>query len=215
MHVEAHLACGWLIANASGLQSRRDRVLITLSAVAADADGLTYFFGVPAYATWHHVGGHNIFAAALVVLLAAALAARARWWVMALLALLGFATHWVGDYFLSGWALQTFWPVSDSEVMFRPRIGLDHPINIALSYASILFMAASAWIFGRTPLEFIWPRLDALLVSMTRRRSHHCRVCGHKTNQLCAECRQGVCFKHARISAGLIVRCGHCPTLAG
>lgn len=213
MHVEAHLACGWLIANASGLQSRRDRFLITLSAVVADADGLTYLFSVPAYATWHHVGGHNIFAAGLVVLLAAALASRARWWAMGLLALLGFASHWLGDYFLSGWPLQTFWPISDSEVMFRPRIGLDHPINITLSYAAILFMAGSAWLFGRTPLDFIWPKLDALLVSMTRKRSQRCGACGRKTNQRCVECGQGVCFRHAKISSGMVVRCSACPAV--
>lgn len=210
MHVEAHLACGWLIANVSRLPSRRDRLLITLSAVAADADGLSYLFGTSAYADWHHVGGHNIFAAGLVVVLASVLTAQAKWWVMGLLALAGFASHWLGDYFLSGWALETFWPVSRSEVMFRPRIGLDHPINIALSYASLVFMAGSAWLFGRTPLEFVWPKLDALLVSMTRRRDKACAACGGKTNQVCAGCGQPVCLRHARVSTRMVVRCSAC-----
>jgi len=115
MQVECHIAVGWLMGNLVPGADRRFRALITFSAVAPDLDALSYVFGPTAYNNCHHCYGHNIFAGALFTILCTILARPGWRWITALFAALGFASHWLGDYFFSGWPLKTFWPISNVE----------------------------------------------------------------------------------------------------
>lgn len=210
MQLESHLAVGWLLANLAPGGGRRFRALVTFSALAPDLDGVSYLLGQDAYAHSHHIYGHNVFAGAVFTILCTALASRGsrRW--MLLSATIGFASHWAGDYFLSGWPLMSFWPVSRTEVMFRPRIGLDHPINHVLSFASLIFLAASTWWWRRTVFESVWPAMDKLLSGLTLPRDKRCATCMARTAQTCDTCGAAVCLKHARVTRRLTVQCAEC-----
>src|SRR5512133_3668578 len=127
MNTEAHLAVGWLLAQFGG-EGRRYRGWVVLSALAPDLDVVTYLLGADTYARWHHVLGHNIFFS-LAFSLLATLACRRGRMQMFLMTQLGFYSHYFGDYFLTNFSLQFFWPLSDAEFLFSRKIGLDHPIN--------------------------------------------------------------------------------------
>ena len=127
-----------------------------------------------------------------------------------LFAALGFASHWIGDYYLSGWPLMTFWPFSRAEQMHRPRIGLDSPINAAFSYKSLAFFVISTWWWRRTIFEPVWPAMDRLLVGLTAPRTLQCAACDRKTGQRCSGCGEPVCLKHGRVTRRFAIQCERC-----
>ncbi len=212
MQLESHCAVGWLIGNLVPGAGRRVRAIAVFSAMAPDLDGVAYAFGPDAYSRSHHVYGHNVFAGMVFTLFCVWLARPGWRTVVALVAGLGFASHWAGDYYLSGWPLMTFWPISHAEQMYRPRIGLNHPINQMLSYASLLFFVASIWFWHRTIFETVWPSMDRLLVGLTRPRTMHCAICQRRTAQSCSVCGKPLCLRHARISIRTTIHCPACST---
>ncbi len=203
MNLEAHIAAGWLLGNLWPNAGRRERLLALAAASVSDLDGLSYLAGQSAYVNWHHTVGHNVYSMAPLLLAAVLAARKGRMLSTILLTELAFLTHLLGDYFFSGWGLQLLWPISHHEVMFRPRIGLDHPVNIALSYLSFALMAASLWIWGRSPLEFIWPRADSLLVRALHLRRLHCDECGRKLH-----------LRRAVLAANYRIICRECASKA-
>lgn len=198
MHLETHLAIGWALSNVFPQFSRRQRLLVSLAALLPDADGLSYLVGETAYSNWHHTVGHNVFASAAALLLASLLAGRRRMLVI-LATQIAFWSHLAGDYFMSGWPVEFLWPVSREGWMFRPAIRLDHPANIALAYASWALLAGSWWIWRRTPLEFLWPKLDALVARGLHPATLKCDVCG-----------QPMSLKRGKIVKGLRLACQDC-----
>lgn len=178
MNLESHFACGWLIGNVVPGLARRDRLVLVLAAIASDLDGLSYLAGESAYVNWHHTVGHTVFFAAPLLLGAAWAATSGKRLLVASLALLALITHLAGDYFMSGWTVPILWPLDGPHLMFTPRMGLDHPLTIAMSYAGIALLAASLWIWGRSPLEFLWPSRDQLLARIARREKLACNRCG-------------------------------------
>ena len=212
MNIEAHMAVGWAMANVLPHSSRLDRLAIMSAAMISDADGLSYLAGADAYANWHHTFGHTLFLAAPLAAAGILMTQSGRRLAVTLLILLGFASHLVGDYFLSGWELQLLWPADAWTVQFAPRIGLDHPINVWLSYASFIFMAATLWWARRTPLEFVWPRLDQLLARVTARPSSQCHVCGRRTGIICDQCGRPTCLRDALVRRGLRLVCKSCTS---
>lgn len=188
--------------------------MITLAAVMSDADGLSYLAGAAVYADWHHTLGHTFVTGAALAVLAGLIVRGRRWGGVGLLVFVAFTSHLVGDYFFSAWSLPLFSPFSDSTFVFRPPIRLDHPINIALSYAGFAAMAASIWFWKRTPLEFLWPRLDKLLAQIASPKLLTCQQCSRSTAVACNTCGQGVCLRHARMTPRAAVRCRSCADLS-
>ena len=172
------MAAGWLLGNVWPGAGRRERLIALAAASISDLDGLSYLAGQSAYVNWHHTIGHSVITMVPLLLVAGLAARKERMISTILLIELAFVTHLLGDYFFSGWGLQLFWPLSHHEIMFRPRIGLDHPINIALSYLSFALVAASLWIWNCSPLELVWPGADALLVRAVHPHSLRCDECG-------------------------------------
>lgn len=213
MQLETHLAVGWLMGNLVQGADRRFRGLVAFSALAPDLDGVSYLLGPDMYSRCHHVLGHNIFAGVLFTLVCTLLARPGWRWMTMCFAVLGFASHWVGDYFFSGWPLMTFWPVSRIEQMHRPRIGLDAPINQVFSYSSLVFFIVSTWWWRRTIFEPVWPAMDRLLVGLTTPRTLRCATCGRATGQRCGTCDKPVCLKHGRVTRKLAVCCESCESL--
>jgi membrane-bound metal-dependent hydrolase YbcI (DUF457 family) len=209
MNFEAHLAAGWALAHMGGVETRRFRAWITFAAVAPDLDVISYLWGERAYATCHHALGHNVFFSWLVTTLAV-WALRDRPWKALLFSQLAYYSHYFGDYFFTRFPLEFFWPVSHRGFIYSYRIGLDHPINLFLSYASFVVIVAMAIWFKRTPMELLSPQLDKRIVNLFRGRDLVCHVCGHGANENCVLCGQPVCRRHGRIGRRFRVTCSAC-----
>ncbi len=210
MTTEAHLAAGWVLANLSGEDSRRWRAWVTFAAVAPDLDALSYVFGEHVYADIHHALGHNVFVS-VVLSIAGMLVYRARPWKAALMTQVAFYSHYFGDYFFTRFPLLFFWPVWDEGFVYSYRIGLDHPINLTLSYGSFALFLAGVWIWRRTPVELIWPELDRRIVNLLSRKNAHCHACGRGSNETCCVCGRNICMHHAKLTGGMRVVCRRCP----
>jgi hypothetical protein len=214
MNTEAHLAAGWILAHLGGSAgARRFRALVTFAAVAPDLDAAAYVLGERAYATCHHAVGHNVFFSLLVSAGSVALARGHRWKVF-LFTQLAFYSHYYGDYFFTRFPLEFFWPLSHKGYVYSYRIGLDHPVNLVLSYLSFIVIIAMAVAYKRTPVELLSPELDRRLVNLFRRRDKRCHVCGRGAVEACAACGRPACLRHGRIVRGFTVRCPDCATVA-
>lgn len=209
MNSEAHLAVGWALAHWGGVPGRRFRAVVAAASLVPDIDCLAYAFGERAYATYHHAIGHNVF---FFVLASAASVLlfrnnRLRVWIVVQLALL---SHLLGDYFLTRFPLEFFWPVWNKGFIYGYKIGLDHPINNALSYLSLLFFVVMAVFYKRTPMELLSVELDQRIVNLFRHKPLTCHVCGRKANERCGTCGQPACMRHGRIGRGFGVTCQRC-----
>ena len=213
MNTEAHLAAGWILAHLGGVEDRRFRAAVTLAAIAPDVDSLAFFFGERAYASIHHALGHNVyfFTGASVL---AALWCRRRWWKVLLFTQLALYSHYFGDYFLTRFPLEFYWPASHRLFIHGYRIGLDHPINTALSYASLLVFFVMAFWCRRTPLEIISPALDRRVVNLLPPKRMACHICGRPSSERCDVCGEPVCMRHGRINRHLGVTCAKCHAAA-
>jgi membrane-bound metal-dependent hydrolase YbcI (DUF457 family) len=209
MNIEAHLACGWVLAHLGGNETRRFRGLVTFAAVAPDIDVISYAFGIDSYATFHHAIGHNIFFGLLVSVISVLLIRRRRLKVF-VFTLLAYGTHYYGDYFFTRFPVKAFWPISDHGYLHSNRIGLDHSINLFFSYLAMLLIVLVAWRFKRTPLEFISPELDCRVVNLFRQKPLKCGLCDQSANEWCSVCQQPVCGRHGRITRRFLVVCRKC-----
>ena len=177
-----HALVGWLVANTTAL-SRRERTLVTLAGVAPDLDGLglvadLFTNGPDRQLRWwtefHHVLGHNIFAAAGMALIAFVLSRR-RAWTTALV-LLSFHLHLLCDVLGSGgpdgelWSVPYFAPFSETPVWsWTGQWRLDSWQNLLITAGAIgmtLWLAAK---HGYSPVSIISLRWDGEIVAALRR----------------------------------------------
>ncbi len=164
-----HGEMAWLCAQ--GLPRRRDRILVTLAGMAPDIDGLGLLLyawdGGAAYAGWHHLVGHSIFAALLV----SGLCSLAGW-RCGLLAFAVFHLHLACDLVGSGrgWPIAYLWPISGAWI-WPPSWGWELAswqngvIGVFITLACLL----TALPLGRTIFEVISLRLDAAAVGLVSR----------------------------------------------
>lgn len=211
MNIEAHLACGWVLAHLGGNETRRFRGLVTLAAIAPDIDTLSYFWGPEAYSSIHHAWGHNIFFGLTFSAVSVALLPTRRWKVF-IFTQLAFASHYYADYFFTRFPVKAFWPLYTHSYIYSYRIGLDHPINLFFSYLSMLLIVLVAWRFKRTPLEFISPQLDCRVVNLFRQKPLKCGICERSANETCTVCHRPVCMRHGRITGRFTIECKDCQS---
>lgn len=168
MHIQTHLLSGWVLANALPL-TPRDRALCMAAAVVPDLDGLGILISQDLYWGLHHKLGHNVFFFAAIALMCAA-AGHRRWWVLGATFALGWL-HFGMDYLGSGpgWGLWPLWPMSDAEVKWQGAWPFYSWQNIGTFFALLAVTIWIAWRWGRTPLEWLMPRLDRHLVHLLKR----------------------------------------------
>ena len=103
MNPASHFLISWTTANLAAI-SRRDRILVTVAGVVPDLDGAGILFelltentAMPLiwYSRYHHVLGHNLLIC--LILVSAAFLIGHRRWMSAMLALLAFHLHLLGD----------------------------------------------------------------------------------------------------------------------
>lgn len=181
MNPVTHLLMGWTLGE-PGLAARRDRALVALAGVAPDLDGAGILLDVAigrhpsagAYAAYHHVLGHNFAAGIAVALVAFALGRRRA--ACAVLALISFHLHVVGDLLGSGgpggslWTLSYLYPVSEQTFVWQGQWELNAWPNLLVTALLLLAAGVAAVRRGRSPLELVSRRADAALVAALRRR---------------------------------------------
>jgi len=178
-----HFLTGWVIANSAHLD-RRDRILVTLAGIVPDLDGLgiiaeittensTHF--LPWWSKYHHVLCHNLGFGLMVT--AAVFLASVRRWTSAMLALLVFHLHLIGD--LVGakgpdgyqWPIPYLLPFSDRwQWAWDGQWELNAWPNLIVTAFLLAATFYLAWKRGYSPLEIFSKKMDAAFVGSLRRK---------------------------------------------
>ncbi len=183
MNPASHFLISWTVASTVNIP-RRDRALVALAGLIPDIDGvgiiaelLTENTATPLiwYSKYHHVLGHNLLVGC--ILTAAVYLLSVRRWVSALLALLVFHLHLLGDLVGSRgpdgyqWPIPYFFPFSaDLTLTWQGQWELNAWPNILITLMVLAITLYLAWKQGRSPLELISPRADAAFVAALRKR---------------------------------------------
>jgi hypothetical protein len=178
-----HFLSGWVLANAAGVSSRRDRALVTLSAVIPDVDGLGIVAEILTrnsarpllwFSRYHH-SLHNLMFA-LVVSAVAFVVAREKWKTAAL-CLLGFHLHLFEDLIGSRgpdgdqWPIPYLAPLSSTwSLTWGGQWGLNAWPNVAITIALVGVTLYLAWERGYSPVEMVSESADRQLVAALRKR---------------------------------------------
>jgi hypothetical protein len=170
LHPPTHILSGWCVASFFDL-TPRERLSCMAAAALPDLDGVTYVFGEGVYQQYHHLVCHNLlFAIAFAVALQAFSTHKAK--AFALYVALAHL-HFVMDYFGSGpfWPIYYLWPFN-GKFYFRNPQAWEYTSwqNKAAAGVLLVWTLVIAVRQGRTPVELVAPRLDALFVSWLRSR---------------------------------------------
>ena len=169
MHPITHGLIGWLMSQP--LEKRRDRALVTASALVPDLDGLSLLSSVEDYERWHHTFGHNAF---FGLALAAASFAWTRSRKTAIFVFAGFHTHIAGDLLGSGsdWPIPYFWPASDWMLASVPPLqwNLSSWQSFVITAIAMALTVRMALVRERTIMEVVNAKADQQVVETIRRR---------------------------------------------
>jgi hypothetical protein len=178
-----HFLTGWVVAN-SALLNRRDRILVTLAGIVPDVDGLGIVAEIatentsnflPWWSQYHHVLCHNLGFGLMIA--ATAFLASVRRWTSALLALLVFHLHLIGD--LVGakgpdgyqWPIPYLLPFSNRwQWVWDGQWTLNAWPNITFTAFLLALTFYLAWKRGYSPLEMISKKANAAVVDTLRRK---------------------------------------------
>jgi inner membrane protein len=177
-----HFLSGWVLANSASV-TRRDRVLVTFSAVVPDVDGLGIIAELLTRNSSHpllwfsgfHHSLHNLAFAVVIALLAFALAEQK--WKTAAFCFLGFHLHLFEDLLGScgpdgdQWPIPYLAPFSNAwSLNWRGQWSLNAWPNFAITLALLGITLYLAWRRGYSPLEMVSVRADRQLVAALRDR---------------------------------------------
>ena len=178
-----HFLTGWVVANSTQL-NRRDRILVTLAGIVPDLDGLGIVAEIatentsnflPWWSQYHHVLCHNIGFGLMVTV--TVFLASVRRWTSALLTLLVFHLHLIGD--LVGakgpdgyqWPIPYLLPFSNRwQWVWDGQWALNAWPNITFTALLLILTFYQAWKRGYSPLEMISTKADAAVVETLRRK---------------------------------------------
>lgn len=179
-----HFLFGWLAANGSTTNRRRERALITLAGVAPDVDGagiiadlLTKNSSQPLnwFSDSHHLLGHNLAFCLLLVALSVWVAKRRL--QTALLVFFSFHLHILCD--LAGsrspdgyqWPIVYLWPFSNRlQLSWGGQWELNAWQNFVITGVALAVVFALAVKRGFSPLEMISETANRSFVATLRRR---------------------------------------------
>jgi len=175
VHPQTHALASWLLAEAGpAALTRRDRTLVLAAGLAPDLDALSLLGGVHAYQKWHHLVFHNVAGAAIIAIVCVALA-WSRLPVL-VLSLVSFHLHLLFDLLGSGgpdgsvWSIPYLVPFSSREFFWRGQWPLGSWQNVTVTALLVLASWGVAVRSGRTIVESLSPRADAVVVEILKRR---------------------------------------------
>ena len=177
-----HFFTGWVLANSTAL-TRRDRALVTLSAVVPDIDGLGIIAELLTrnsshpqlwFSRYHH-SLHTLAFALVISALAFTLAEQKQ--KTAVLCFLGFHLHLLEDLLGSRGPDGDQWPIpylapfsSAMDLAWRGQWSPNAWPNFVITLGLLGVTFYLAWARGYSPLEIIWERADREFVGALRRR---------------------------------------------
>ena len=183
MNPITHLLVGWGVASSVPLNPR-ERACVTLAGVVPDFDGLgivvdaaTRDLASPTawWGTYHHILGHNM--AFGLLLCAATYALCKRRALAAVLALVSFHLHLLGDIVGARgpdgeqWPIPYLLPFSDSwQLVWSGQWELNAWPNFAITILLLSVAFFLAWRRGYSPLELISSCADQAFVGALRNR---------------------------------------------
>jgi inner membrane protein len=185
MNPVTHFFASWLVADGVGL-SRRDRIIVTVSGVFPDLDGIgafpdlfnKYFRGQETYiySTYHHSLLHGL-PAAVAVALVAVWAGTNRFRVAAM-SFIAVHLHMLLDLVGSrGPTKQDVWPISylapfsaGGTVSVPWQWQLNAWPNIIFTLILLAMVFRSAIVKGYTPIELLGTAHDKVLVEDIKKR---------------------------------------------
>ena len=176
-----HFLIGWVVAN-NDSGNRRERAIIAIAGVIPDVDGfgvvIDYALQDKALTLWskfHHVLAHNLSFGLLIAALSFMLAKRR--WKTALLSLLSFHLHLLGDLVGSRgpdgyqWPIPYLYPFSTVwELSWQRQWELNAWPNFVITAVALIITFYLAWKRGYSPLEMISVTADAQFVGTLRQR---------------------------------------------
>lgn len=186
MHLGTHFFAGWLVATTVEDLTSRERAFVAFAGVIPDVDGL----GILAewftrdsshpltwYSDYHHVLGHNLAFGIAVSALVWTLSRRSQRWRVALLALVAFHLHLLGDIAGSGsldgyrWSVPYLWPFSHAlDVTWAGGWPLSSWQNTAITIALMLAIVTVSWRVGYSPAILVNRKADAVFIASLRAR---------------------------------------------
>jgi len=179
-----HFLFGWLAANASTTNNRRERALITLAGVAPDVDGLGIIADVLTrnstnplnwFSQYHHLLGHNLVFGLLLVALTMLVAKRKL--QTASLVFFSFHLHLLCDLVGSRspdgyqWPIAYLFPFSDVlQLTWSGQWELNAWQNFVITGVVLIGGFTLAMKRGVSPLEMISASANRSFVDTLRRR---------------------------------------------
>jgi inner membrane protein len=179
-----HFLFGWLAANASTTNNRRERALITLAGVAPDVDGLGIIADVLTrnsthplnwFSQYHHLLGHNLVFGLLLVALAMLVAKRKL--QTAALVFFSFHLHLLCDLVGSRspdgyqWPIAYLFPFSNAlQLTWSGQWELNAWQNFVITGVVLIRVFTLAIKRGVSPLEMISASANRSFVDTLRRR---------------------------------------------
>jgi membrane-bound metal-dependent hydrolase YbcI (DUF457 family) len=177
-----HFLTGWVLAACSHLE-RRDRTLVTLSALVPDLDGLGLIpeiltrsssHPLPWFSQYHHSLHTLTFALAIAGV--AFLLAQQRW-KAAVLCFVGFHLHLFEDLIGARGPDGDQWPIPylapffpALQLTWNGQWALNAWPNFLITFILLLATFYLAWLNGFSPVEMISARADEAFVQALRRR---------------------------------------------
>lgn len=151
------------------LDARRDRVAVTLAAVAPDVDGIGLLWSEDLYVAWHHRLAHGALWAIITAVTVALVSRNVR---VTLLAVLAFHTHILADLAGSGpgWPIFYTWPMTETQWLPDWQWDLASWQNSTFGLATVLVCLWCALPLRRTPLEVLSVKADAAVVGALHQR---------------------------------------------
>ena len=179
-----HFLAGWAVANTVPPLTRRERALVTWAGVLPDLDGLGIIAEMATrnsahpltwWSDYHHVLGHNLGFAMLITVFAAVFSRHK--WVTAVLVLVSFHLHFVGD--LMGargpdgdqWPIPYLLPFSNHlQLTWTGKWALNAWPNVVITGALIVAALRLAVRRGYSPVELFSTKADRRIIETLRNR---------------------------------------------
>lgn len=183
MQGPSHLLVSWFYADASGIDSARDRRIVAWAGLAPDIDVLAYAGALVYYRldqdaafenVWravHHHYTHGLAFVLLTGVMAWMIASnRSNRWRVAAFATLASAIHNFCDLVAGGptWPIYPLWPLSDLAWSASWSWTIGEWPNIVILAACFAGAFVYARIVGRSPVECFGNRADAWFVRVVR-----------------------------------------------
>jgi hypothetical protein len=170
MHLLTHVLTGWVAGNVLG-QVPKVRALCMGVSLLPGIDGLSLIGGIECYQTYHHVIAHNLcFSVVLCSLTACFTTERVKKTVLFIVL---YNLHILMDVYGSGigWGIAYLYPYSTSMYFSTYAWEFSGWQNFLALTSVIITTILIALFQNRTPMEFVAPRFNGIILKILKSRT--------------------------------------------